>query len=173
MSFAIFKGETKMKDLLTRLFRMPDSSTKTMKQTTDALLQANPQLKDLSKVAVGSVINIPFTAPPLNPSEEAPASVSRQVAITRPAQQSLYILNLKLADIDARAAEGATAFLSLAQSRQMQALAQNSAELKAQLPALIASAQAMVRAVEAQRERRSATIANLQKDLQMLPQTKI
>jgi len=172
MSFAIFKGETSVKDLVSRLFRLPDKTAKTAKQVSDALLRANPQLTDISKVPVGTVIDIPADAPPLNPSEEAPSSVSRQVAIVRQAQQSLYLLDQRLADIDVRAADGANAFVALAQSKQAQALVQNSPDLKEQAPNLIASAQSLSRAVKAQQDARRATVADFQNRLQILPQTK-
>lgn len=172
MSFAIFKGETSVKDLVSRLFRLPDKTAKTAKQAADALLKANPQLREISKVPVGTVIDIPANAFPLNPSEEAPSSVARQVAIARQAQQSLYLLDQKLADIDARAADGANAFLALAQSKQAQALVQNSPDLKEQAPNLIASAQSLTKAVKAQQDARSTTVADFQNRLQMIPPTK-
>ena len=172
MSSAIFKGETSMKDLVTRLFQLPDKTAKTTQQAADALLHANPQLKDLSKVPAGTVINVPSTAPPLNPSEEVPAIVSRQMAITRQAQQTLDSLNQRLADIDARATDGANAFLALTQSKQFKALAQNSPDLKTQMPALVASAKSMVKGVKAQPDARNQAVANLQTSLQALTQMK-
>lgn len=172
MSFAIFKGETNMKDLVTRLFRLPDKSAKTVKQAADALLQANPQLKDLSKVPVGAVIDIPSTAPPLNPSQEAPAIVVRQIGISRRAQQLLAVLDQRLAEIEARATDDANAFLSLAQSKDAQALAEESPDLKTQLPALIAPAKSMAEAMKVQEDARSKAFADLQTRMQLFPQTK-
>lgn len=172
MSSAIFKGETTMKDLVTRLFRLPDKTAKTVKQVSDALLQANPQLKNLSKVPVGAVIDIPSTVPPLNPSQEAPPIVARQIGISRQAQQLLDALDHKLAEIDARAADSAGSFLTLVESPEAQALAEKSPDLKKQLPALIASAQSMKDMVQTQQDARSRTVADLRARLQLFPQTK-
>jgi len=72
MRFAVFKGEKNVIDLANRLFRIQGpSSQAATKQAADALLNANPQLQDLSKVPVGSLIIIPDTAPPPSPGEQA------------------------------------------------------------------------------------------------------
>jgi hypothetical protein len=162
MRYAIFKGETNLKDLVTRLFHLPDNTAKTAKRAGDTLLQANPQLRHLSKVPVGTVLNIPADAPPLRPSENAPAVVPRQLAVARQAQQSLYSLNQKLQEIDARAVESANAFVALAQSDQLHALVQKSADLKEQLPTTITSAQTLVKSVRSELEAQNQTIADLQ-----------
>jgi hypothetical protein len=153
-------------------FRLPDKSAKTVKQAADALLQANPQLKNLSKVPVGAVIDIPSTTPPLNPSEEVPAIVTRQVGSGLQAQQLLDVLDQRLSEIDARAADAANALLSVAQSKQAQALAEKSPDLNAKLPALIASAKSTAEAVKAQQAARSRAVAELHTRLQSFPQTK-
>jgi hypothetical protein len=150
MSFAVFKGETNMKDLINRLFTPSGKGSQAKAdQAAKILVQANPQLKDLSKVLVGSVINIPATAPALNASEEVQLGGSSRAAITLRAQQSLEVLSRRLSEIDARAANGAAAFLALAQSTQAQSIAQTSPELKDQLTNLITSAQAAVTATNA------------------------
>lgn len=166
MSYAIFKGETTIKDLVTRLFTLPDKTAKTAKQAADALIQANPQLSDLSKVPPGTIINIPSNAPPLNSSESAPAGISRQVAVTFEAQTALSLLDQSLANIDARATTAAAAFLALAQSPQLQALAQNQPELKEQVPLLLSSAQSQGKAIQAQQTARVQAVSELQFALQ-------
>lgn len=150
MSFAIFKGETTMKDLVSRLFTISGRGSQAKAdQATKMLLQANPQLQDLSKVPVGSVINVPATAPVLNASEEVQLGASSRSAITQPAQQAIEVLSRGLSDIDARAASAAAAFLALSQSSQAQSIAQSSPELKDQLTNLVTSAQAGVTATNA------------------------
>ena len=150
MSFAIFKGETNLKDLVGRLFTISGKGSQTKAdQAAKVLVQTNPQLKDLSKVPVGSVINIPAAAPALKPSEEVQLRGSSRAAVTLRAQQSLEVLSRRLSEIDVRAASGAAAFLALAQSPQAQSIAQTSPELKDQLTNLITSAQAAVTATNA------------------------
>ena len=107
MSFAIFKGETSMKELVSRLFSISGKgSAAKADQAAKALLQANPQLKDMSKVPVGSMINVPATAPPLNQGEEAPSvpppssPTANRIAIAAQAQQTLDCLAQRLSDID-------------------------------------------------------------------------
>jgi hypothetical protein len=121
---------------------------------------------------MGTVIEIPSTAPPLNPSQEAPPVITRQVGISRQAQQLLDVLDQKLAEIDARATDDANTFLSLVQSTDARALAERSPELKAKLPALIASGKSMIEAVKAQQDARTKVVADLQTRLQTFPQTK-
>lgn len=172
MSFAVFKGETNIKDLVSRIFQLPDKTAKTAKQAADALLQANPQLKDLSKVAVGSKIIVPSNAPPLNPSESVPESVTPQFNATRQAQQSLYLVNQRLDDVDARGEKAVTALLALVQSDQAAAFAARSADLKEQMPLIVSSIQAINKATKSQADSREQTIAALQKSLESPPSTK-
>jgi hypothetical protein len=165
MSFAIFKGETNIKDLVNRLFRLPDTTAKTAKQAADGLLQANPQLTDLSKVAAGTVIVVPTNAPPLNPSEAAPNSATRQLSLSQQAQQALFMLDQRLGAIDAQATHAATQFSALAQSDQLAALIPNAPELKDQLPLLTKAAQSLVDALKIQAKSRDQTITTLRAKL--------
>src|SRR5215831_7628562 len=81
MRFAIFKGERNVTDLASRLFRVQSRGAQAaIKQAADALLQANPQLKDLNKVLVGSLIAIPDTAPPITLGEDAATVFVRSFA---------------------------------------------------------------------------------------------
>ena len=58
------------------------------KQAADALLKANPQLKDFSKLPVGAVIAVPEAAGPLQPAAQANEfTVKRSSAVMR-AQQA-------------------------------------------------------------------------------------
>ncbi len=173
MSFAIFKGEKNVKDLAKRLFGLSDkSSPAKVDQATGALLQANPQLKDVSKVPVGSIISVPATAPPLNPAEAAPAAVTNRVAIAGQAQHTLDLLNRRLADIESRVTSDAKALLTLAQSKQTQADVQSSSEMKAQMPILITSLQTVMTSTETSQNLRSQAISGLHASLQTFAQNK-
>ena len=173
MSFAIFKGETSVKDLVSRLFGISGKGSQAKAdQAAKALLQANPQLQDISKVPVGTVINVPATAPPLKPAEAVPATVTSRMTIATQTQQTLDLLNQRLAEIDTQAADSANAFLALAQSQQVQSTAQSSAGLKEQLPNLIATAQAVVKAAKANQESRTQALSGVQARLQAFAQSK-
>jgi hypothetical protein len=75
MRFVIFKGEKSVNDLAARIFRIqgPGSQAATS-QAADALVKANPQLADLTKVPVGSVITVPDNAPAISSDEQAVAA---------------------------------------------------------------------------------------------------
>jgi hypothetical protein len=149
MSFAIFKGEKTIKELVSRLFKLPAQTPKsTIDQAAAALLAANPQLKNISKVRVGSVIKIPPTAPPLHPAENAATPVSRVAALALQAQSSLNAIHQQLAQTDTRASSAANQFLSLVQSPKGKLLLDRSTELKEQLPALVESVQQTVQSMK-------------------------
>ncbi|HEU5255799.1 MAG TPA: hypothetical protein VFU28_07410 [Vicinamibacterales bacterium] len=149
MSYAVYKGETNLKDLVTRLFKLPDKTAKTIKHAQEALLQANPQLNDLSKVPAGSVIAIPSDAPPLKPSEVAPAPVSRQFTVTLQSQATLFQVSQKLQELNQVAAHSAQNFLAVLRSDKAQAIAQTSSDAKEQLSALLGAAQAFSESTQA------------------------
>jgi len=149
MSFAIFKGEKTIKELVSRLFKLPAQAPKSATdQAAAALLTANPQLKNISKMRVGSVIKVPPTAPPLHPAEHAPVPVSQVAALAQQAQSSLDSIHQQLAQIDTRVAAGANQFLALARSAKGKQLADKSAELKQQLPELLDSVQATIQSMQ-------------------------
>ena len=141
MSNAIYKGDKNIKELVNRVFLLPDKSVKTAKAAGDALIQANPQLKEIGQMKAGAVLVIPAGSPPLNPGEEAPSSASRQVVVSLLARQSLLQVSDRLNEIDARAAAAADAFVALAQSQQALTMVAKTPELKDQLSALLSSAQ--------------------------------
>lgn len=128
MTVAIFKGEKSIKDLLSRLFNMPRAgSNAATKNAADdlaaALLKANPQLSDLSKVPVGSIIAIPPTAPPLKPGEQvaspaAPATVGplNLSPIAAQAQQILDQISQRLSEIETRVVDAGNALLTILNS---------------------------------------------------------
>jgi len=170
---AIFKGETSLKDLVSRLFNISGKGSQAKAdQAAKALVQANPQLQDLSKVAAGTVIRVPASAPPLNPAEIAPASLSNRAAIAAQAQQTLTAISQRLADMDARAADSANAYLALAESDQTQALVKVMPRLKQQLPTLIADTLSVVTATKANQTSRGQAISGVRASLQAFAKTK-
>ena len=173
MSFAIFKGETSVKELVTRLFGISGKgSSAKAEQAAKALVQANPQLQNINKVPVGTVITVPPSAPPLKPAEAAPAAVVSPIAIATQAQQTLNMINQRLADMDARAANAANAFLALVESDQVQTLIQKLPQVKQQLPTLIADTLTVVTATKASQTLRAQAITNVHTALQAFAQRK-
>jgi cell division septum initiation protein DivIVA len=173
MSFAIFKGETSLKDLVSRLFGFSSKSSPTqVQQAEKALLQANPQLQDMSKVPVGSVISVPAEAPPLRTAEDATAIVSRRAAIATQAQQTLERINQQLTEIETSGTSAANALLALAQSTAAQTTAQPLPELKTDMPAVIASLQSTIASIKPNQDARAQAIAGLRTSLQSFAKSK-
>lgn len=172
MTFAIFKGEKNIKELVSRLFHLPDKGAQATKdKAVDALLQANPHLKNINKVPVGSVIHVPPGAPPLHPAEQAPPSVSRIAAMAQQAQSALDSLNRQLTQIDARTAHATNALLTSVQSKEARHLADRSTDIKEELPALVDSVKAMVKGSNASQAARQKSLAGLRTSLQSFTRT--
>jgi hypothetical protein len=129
MRFVMFKGEKTVNDLASRLFRVRGrGSQAAMKQATDALLEANPRLKDLSKVPVGAIITIPDTAPPIAPGEEATsASFVRSVAAQN-VQAALDSLQQRLSDIETSALDRLRSGMSRFQTTEVKTALKTAAD---------------------------------------------
>ncbi len=166
MTFAIFKGEKNVTELAARLFGLRGAGSQpAAKEAGDALLKANPQLKEISKVPVGSVIVVPADAPPLHPEESpAPANLVRAFAAER-AQQFLTMLDSRLSDIETQASEATNNILSLAKSKEVKTAATNSRNLEQNLAAIIKSAETRLKGMKSSQDSRTRTIAELRKGL--------
>jgi hypothetical protein len=173
MSFAIFKGESSVKDLVSRLFGGSEQTPPAhAEQAASALLQANPQLHDIGSVPAGTVINVPANAPPLKPGQEAAPALSRRSAVAAQVQQSLDRVAQRVADINARAATSANTVLTLVQSSQAQSVAHKLSTMNAQLPDLITPAQAAVTATKQNQAASTQPIAAVRASLQAFAQSK-
>jgi hypothetical protein len=117
MNYSVFKGESSVSELVTRLFALPAKSPK-IREAEEILLQANPQLKDIKKVVPGAILKIPSTAPPVKASQKAAESVYLQFAVYGQAQQTLDNIRQSLAPVETRAIEAARTFLDLAKSQR-------------------------------------------------------
>jgi hypothetical protein len=104
MRFTTFKGEKTVNELATRLFRIQGrGSQAATKQATDALLAANPQLKDLSKLPAGSLIAVPDTAPPIAAGEETTSLALVRSSAAESIQAAFDALQHRLSDIETSA----------------------------------------------------------------------
>lgn len=166
MSFAIFNGEKNVADLAARLFQLRGTASKTaIKQASDALLRANPQLKDIGKLPVGSVIVVPADAPIVHASQSpTPAHLVRAFAAER-TMQLLSTLDTRLAAVEGNAADAAADILKQAKSKQAQAAAADNPTLGAVLPAIVKSAQAKIDNSKSSQDERTKAIAQVRKDL--------
>lgn len=109
-----------------------------------------------------------------NPSQKStallpatrPTIAVNRAAVATQAQQTLNLLHGRLSDAEARVSASANALLAQAQSTQVQALAQNSADVKEQLPALLDSLQKVSSATQANQKTRSQGLSTLLAKLQ-------
>src|SRR5262249_11904148 len=91
------------------------------KEASDALLKANPQLKDINKVPVGSLIIIPDAAPAVPAEEQAiSADLVRSFAVES-VQATLDSLQKRLADIEAEVIERVKATTNRLHTKEMKA----------------------------------------------------
>jgi hypothetical protein len=149
MSYAIYKGEKNMSELVSRLFRLQGKGAQAAaKQAADGLLKANPQLKDFSKLAIGSVITVPATAPPVLPSELADAAAMTSPVATR-TQNAVAAGDQLLTITDTRAIAATTSFLGLAKSPQLRTLMANNPDLKQGFAQIVATTTELLKELEA------------------------
>jgi hypothetical protein len=166
MSVAIYKGEKNMTDLVGRLFRVQGKGSQAaVKQASDLLLQANPDLKDLSKVPIGAVITVPDTGPAIHPAERATALTLKLSAVVTQAQRSLDMVDQNLTDVDTRAVTEAKSFLEVLKSKDLQETASASPDLKRGLAEIVDTAQAMLKDLQADPKARKVEIAALRNNL--------
>jgi len=150
MSFAIFKGEKNMSELVSRLYRLQGKGSQaTAKHAAEALLAANPQLKDFGKLAPGSPIILPDTGPPVQASELANQFTSIRSAAVGRAQQTITAADQQFATADARALDAAKSFLALAKSPDLRTAAANNPDLKQALAQMTSTTQEMLKDLEA------------------------
>jgi hypothetical protein len=122
MRFVLFKGEKSVTDLTKRLFSIEGRGAQAVtKQAAAALLKANPQLKDLNTVPVGSLIAIPDTAPPLNPDEQVIAPGLANSFAAERVQSAVDLLHQRLSEIETMAAEKVKSGMDRLQTPEMKA----------------------------------------------------
>src|SRR5208282_1212334 len=80
MRIATFQGEKSLAELVARIFLGSSRAPAKRKQATDALLSANPQLADLSKVQRGAKIVVPETVLPPDPAQAITVTPSTPTA---------------------------------------------------------------------------------------------
>ncbi len=134
MRFAMYKGEKSVTDLANRLFRLQGrGSQAATKHAADALLKANPQLGNISKMTPGTLITIPDTAPPMHPDEQAvtPALV-RSFAVER-VQSAFDALHQRLSEIEASATDQVKAGMDRMQTPEVKAASKTVAGLNPNL----------------------------------------
>jgi len=148
MSFDCFRGETSITDLAQRLFNLKGVAESAVKQAEDALLKANPQLAEISKVPAGSIITIPDTAPVVASAQPVVAAVLLREFAAGRAQEMMTLSQKRLSDTSARAIAATSSMLAMAQSVDLQAAAEKDPDLKRVLEATVESANARLKLIQ-------------------------
>lgn len=167
MKFAVSKGETSAADLTTRIFEIKgQGAAETARRTTDALLAANPHLKDLSKVPPGTIIVIPDL--PDNPSVRAPqtAGVGAELEdhLKLAVKESSAVIGRSA--VNSEAAVNAT--LEALKNRELRDFAAQTPELTEQLDKIGEAAKASLKDAKAAAAVEKEALAQLEEALKKL-----
>jgi hypothetical protein len=171
MRFVIFKGEKSVNDLAARIFRIQgDGSQAATRQAADALVKANPQLADLSKVPVGSVITVPDNAPAISPDEQAVASGAVRSLTAKTVQSAFDALQQRLTDIESSAANQLKTAMDRIQTSDFKTALkilsdQSSPQLADRVPSLDAVAkdtEDMMKSLQSSQDLRKQSLTQLQ-----------
>ena len=141
MRFVIFKGEQTVVDLAKRLFNLKGrGSGEATKQAADALLKANPHLKDVSNVPPGSLVAVPDHAPSIAPEELTVASSLGRSLTAQTVQGAFDSLQQRIGDIEVSSAGLIQTALDRIQTPEFKAALQDvseqNPELTARLPVI-------------------------------------
>jgi hypothetical protein len=167
MRFAVSKGETSAADLTTRIFEIKgQGAAETTKRTTAALLEANPHLKDLSKVPPGTIIVIPDL--PDNPAVRAPQTAG----IGAELDDHLKIAVKESADVIGRSVDtsetAVNATLEALKNRELRDFAAQTPELREQLDKIGEAAKATLKDAKAAATLEKAALTQLEEVLKKL-----
>jgi hypothetical protein len=140
MRLTMFKGEKTVNDLGSRLFRIRGrGSEAAMKHATDALVKANPQLKDLSKVPVGALITVPDNAPPITPGEEVTSAALVRSFAAPNVQAALDSLQKRLSEIETSTLDRVKSAMERFQGPEVKRALKTAADTNVKFPGLAPS----------------------------------
>lgn len=166
-TMVIFKGERNLDELTTRLFKA-GGEPQARKQAADALLKANPQLSDLTRVPVGSVIVVPDTAIAANAGETV-RPVDRSVAATiRSAGDQITAVTAALPTASASATDQIDTVLKLAKDEALAAAAAKDQELAQRLAKITEAQNSALKDIQANQKLVQSGFAQMQADLAKL-----
>ena len=166
-TMVIFKGERSLNELTSRLFKA-GGEPQARKRATDALLKANPQLTDLTRVPVGSVIIVPDTAIEANASETV-RPADRSVADTiRSAGDQITTIATALPTVSASATEQINTVLKLVKDRAVTAAAANDQDLAQRLTRIAETQNSALKDIQVNQKLVQKGLAQMQADLAKL-----
>lgn len=168
MRFATFDGEKDIQSLVRRLYDIRDQgSGEPFRRAAEALLGANPVLKNLSGVKEGMILVVPEVAP-VRSTSEIRALESAATAAIQAARLQLDSLEAALEKRAARRSEEARKTLELSGSRVIQDLAEKEPLLKARIPEIRKAVEAELADLEQLKTSRKEGFQFLRTDFERL-----
>jgi hypothetical protein len=168
MRLVLFNGEKDINDLVARVFNIQGTDAKSAAKAKAALLKANPQLSNLSKISPGTVITVPDNAPAIAPEDQSAASFVTRSATGQAVQAAADALQQRLTDLETDAAARITAVMTRIQAANLSDAAKTvsgqNPELVKQLPdlnAVVASARSLAKDVQAVQTTRKQSLGQV------------
>ena len=161
MKFAVSKGETNLADLTSRLFDIKgQGAAATAKRSEAALLAANPQLADLSRVPAGTLIVIPELPdiPPVRTAQAAGIGAELGAQLTA----ALKELSEAIARSAASDDQAAATTNELLKNRELKDFAARSPGFGEQLAKITEAAKGQVKETKAATAAAKEALAELQ-----------
>lgn len=164
MRFVTYQREPTLSELAQRAFEIKGPKAKTLTAQAEAeILRANPHLRDLHKVAEGTLVLVP-DVPGLKPGEiqRVPGLGSELVAHLNQALADAGAALERSAESEAKNAENT---LTLIKSREMKEAIKQTPDLKDRLGKVADAAKARAQEAETTKKAGLAALAQLKKDL--------
>jgi hypothetical protein len=166
MRFAMYEGENSMPELVARLFDITGAEAGLRQQEAEAALrEANPHLRDLGSVPIGTPIVVPDLRG-IQPSQESRPVTDDLQALVRTLQGSLSEVAQALDDSARLAGEAVNQDLALLRSKEVKDLAAQDPTLARQVEDVTASSQRLRTETKAHRAAQADAVAQLRTDLQ-------
>jgi hypothetical protein len=166
MRIATYEGEKSMPELVARLFNITGAKAGLRQQEAEAALrEANPHLRDLRSVPVGTPIVVPDLRG-VRPSKESRPVRGDVQALVRTLQGSLGEVAEALDDSARLAGEAVNQDLALLRSKEVKDLAAQDRNLARKVKDLTASSQRLRTETKAHRAAQADAVAQLRTDLE-------
>lgn len=165
MWLATYQGERSLSRVIQRLFEIKGPGSRALAREAEmALLQANPHLRDLTKVPAGALIVVPEVSG-IKPAEEVRPVENAVGDVLHEFRQGVDSLLPKLKASVTRQTEEANNTLKALQSRELRELARQEPAMQKRLDTIAAEAQGRLTQAEALKNLQDRVLPQLDKDL--------
>lgn len=166
MRIASTEGERKLSDLAGRVFQLKGArAAERAKEAEAALLEANPHLRNLSKLPAGTLLIVPEVAG-VKASGEAPAVGQAARDLTGALKASLDGVEAVLEKAAVRQTESAAGQIKILRSREVKALAETDADVRKRVEAATRAAEEERAGAKELRKVQTDALTQLREDLE-------